>query len=87
MQLAAVQELAACCASVHLRMCIDVRCSVTRPHCAGRASCALSGHGLAAHKTAPPRTRVLICDEAKRVQIGRAAGLRRFDDAGHLLSV
>ena len=38
-------------------------------------------------KTAPPRTRVLICDDAKRVQIGRAAGLRWFDDVGHLLSV
>ena len=29
-------------------------------------------------KTAPPRTRVLICDDAKRVQIGRAAGRRRI---------
>jgi len=38
-------------------------------------------------KTAPPRTRVLICDEAKRVRIGRAAGLRWFDDTGHLLSL
>jgi hypothetical protein len=38
-------------------------------------------------KSAPPRTRVLICDESRRVQIGRIAGLRWYDDAGHLLSV
>ena len=38
-------------------------------------------------KTAPPRTRVLICDDARRVQIGRAGGLRWYDDAGHPLSV
>jgi hypothetical protein len=30
---------------------------------------------------------VLICDNARRVQVGRAAGLRWYDDAGHLLSV
>jgi hypothetical protein len=33
-------------------------------------------------KTAPPRARVLICDDAERVQIGRSTGLRWFDDAG-----
>jgi hypothetical protein len=30
---------------------------------------------------------VLICDESRRVQIGRIAGLRWYDDAGHFLSV
>jgi hypothetical protein len=38
-------------------------------------------------KTAPSRMRVLICDDVGRVQIGRAAGLRWYDDAGHLLAV
>jgi hypothetical protein len=37
-------------------------------------------------KTAPSQAR-LICDESRRVQIGRMAGLRGYDDAGHLLSV
>src|SRR5829696_9783560 len=31
-------------------------------------------------KTAPPRARVLICDYAERIQIGRSTGLRWFDD-------
>jgi hypothetical protein len=38
-------------------------------------------------KTAPPRARVLICDDAERVQIGKSTGLRWFDDAGSLLAV
>jgi hypothetical protein len=30
---------------------------------------------LAAHQDRPSRARVLICDEVRRIQIGRAAGL------------
>jgi hypothetical protein len=36
--------------------------------------------------TALPRSRVLICDELGRVQIGRLTGLRWYDDCGHLLT-
>jgi hypothetical protein len=36
--------------------------------------------------TAPRRTRLLISDERRHVQVARAAGLRWYDDASSLLS-
>src|SRR5688500_1589400 len=51
-----------------------------------RVSRSVKGMAWQSITTAARRARVLICDELGRVQIGRSAGLRWYDDCGQLLT-